>query len=180
MSRRLRHGDWLLTLPLAAIGIGYLYFFFLPAKSEIARRRAVLATRKADIDRSRPLTIAAFQTEEELEKTDNFVTGWMQHNDNDAASVLAKISQRVQESGVQTIRFDPQPTDRLQAIRQTPLQLGTVGSFAQLFQMLRGLEALPAAVWIDRLTIRAPAKPGEILENETSLVVFTVNRNKSD
>jgi Tfp pilus assembly protein PilO len=176
----MRHGNWLLTLPLAAIGIGYLYFFFLPAKAEITRRRAELATRKAEIDRSRPLKIAVFEKEEEVEMTESFVTNWMNHNDNDAASVLAKISQRVQESGVQTIRFDPQPTSQLQTIKQTPLQLGTVSNFAQLFHMLRGLEALPATLWIDRLTIRAPAKKGELLESEASLVVFAVNRNNSD
>jgi len=180
MSRRLHHGNWVLTLSLVAVGIGYLYFFFLPAKAEIAGRRAELENRKAEIDRSRPLSITVFETEEELEKTETFVTDWMQRNDNDAASVLAKISQQVQESGAQTIRFDPQPTTRLQAIKQSPLQLGTVSNFAQLFQMLRRLEALPATLWIDRLTIRAPAKKGELLESETSLVIFAVNQNNSD
>ncbi|NIL99023.1 MAG: type 4a pilus biogenesis protein PilO [Planctomycetales bacterium] len=180
MNGKRRYGNWLLTLGLAAIGIGYLLVFFLPAKAQLARRRAELKACKAEIDRTRPLSIAIFQKEEELEKTESFVTRWMQENDNDAASVLAKISQSVQESGVQIVRFDPQTTTSLQTIRQTPLQLGTLGNFAQMFHMLRQLEALPATVWIDRLAIQAPAKEGALLESETNVVIFAVNQSKSD
>ncbi|NIL98852.1 MAG: hypothetical protein GTO53_12965 [Planctomycetales bacterium] len=46
--------------------------------------------------------------------------------------------------------------------------------------MLQSLEAMPAALWIERLSIRAPVKPGELLESEADVVIFAVNRNNSD
>jgi len=179
MIGQLRQGNWLLTLPLAAVGIGYLYFFFLPAKAEIARRRTELASRTAQIDQLRPLKIAIFEKETEVEAAEKFVADWTRRNENGAA-VMAEINQKVNDSGAQTIRFDRQPTTRLRAVQQTPLQLGTAGNFAQLFELLRGLEALPATLWIDQLTIRAPAKQGEPLASEVNLVIFGVNRDNSD
>jgi hypothetical protein len=94
--------------------------------------------------------------------------------------VLADISREVYGSGVKTIRFDPQPTSKLQTVKQTPLVLGTTGTFAEHFDMLQRLESLPASMWIEQLSIRAPTTEGENLESELSLAIFTVNRDISD
>ncbi len=175
-----RRGNWFITLPLAVIGLGYLYFFFLPAKRDILKLRVELETRKAEIERSRPLKATVFDRETQLRATEEYVEQWKRTNDDDAASVLALISQVTQDAGVQTIRFDPQPTVKLKSLTQTPLHLGTTGSFASLFALMQRLESLPARVRIERLTLRAPAKPGNSLESEVNLVISTVNPNISD
>ena len=180
MIRRIRRGNWLLTLPLVAIGVCYLYFLFLPTKLEIHRLRGELKKKQLEITQAQPMKLALFEKQQEFEEAEEFVSGWMKQNENEAASVLADISREVQASGVQTIRFDPQPTTRMRSLKKTPLVLGTEGTFAQHFDMLRRLEALPATVWIEKFSLQAPTSSGEYTSSEVSLAIFAVNRDISD
>jgi Tfp pilus assembly protein PilO len=180
MKEIFNKGNWLLTLPLAAVGVVYLYFLFLPAQREIDRLRSDLQAQRQSVTQLHEREKKIYETNEELQRAVQFVAEWKQKNKADAASVLAQISDEVEKSGVQTMRFDPEATDRFETLRKTPLMLGTQGDFQQVFRMLQQLEALPSTIWIEHFHIETAERDGRPLSNEVNLAIFTGNAENSD
>lgn len=180
MKEIFNKGNWLLTLPLAAVGVVYLYFLFLPAQHEIDRLRNDLQAQRQSVTELHVRQRKIYETNEDLQRAERFVGDWKQSNRDDAASVLAQISDEVEKSGVQTIRFDPEATVRFETLRKTPLMLGTQGDFQQVFHMLRQLEALPATIWIEHFHVEAAERGEHPLSNEVTLAIFTGNAENSD
>ncbi len=180
MKEIFKKGNWLVTLPLAAVGVVYLYFLFLPAQREIDRLRGDLRAERQSVTELHERQRKIFETNEDLQRAERYVTEWKQNNTDDAASVLAQISDEVEKSGVQTIRFDPEATQRFETLRKTPLVLGTQGDFQQVFRMLQQLEALPSAIWIEHFHVEASGRGEHPLSNEVTLAIFTGNAENSD
>ena len=83
-------------------------------------------------------------------------------------------------AGTTTSRFDPQRLVRHETICEIPLAIGCTGSFAQICGFLRGLEGLPATIWVEDLEIQQASETGKDVHCELNLVVFSSNSEDSD
>ena len=179
--KRLR-GNWLLTVPLAGLTILYVVVFDLPARRASRALRDELQASQ-DFVAGGPLIMAQINDAQmQLQQADGFAAVWRETAPagTGSAVLLGEISRLSRDSGTHTIRLEPATGIEHEELRRMPLTLLCVGSFEEIFRLLRGIEALPHSVWIDDLRIeRKDAKQAD-LQCELRLVAFTDKSKISD
>ena len=180
MIRTLKKGNWLLTLPLVIVGIAYLYYLFLPGKAEINRLRAEVKAKQRQVSDANFIKLEIHKTQQKIDQTRQYIEKSRAQQAHEPSRVLASIGDEVQRSGVRASTFDPQPSIRHEAVKQTELALGVDGQFAEIFDMLRRLESLNANIRIQQLTIKAVEKMPNTLSSKVTLAIFSVNRDNSN
>jgi len=190
-----KRGSWIVTIPVILVSVAYLYFFFLPSKRKIAAVRAEIAAKQAYLSEAVTRAAEIHEVETELAAAQAYRRQCRADcpHSGDVGRLFGEINRRARQSGVDLTRFEPNPAEELASLDRIALRLGSQGSFAQVFELLRGLEELPATLWIDsfRLTARrgpagmigsaaATAMPSARVESELSLAIFATKDGDSD
>ena len=155
MSKLPPRSSWLITIGLAAVSVGYLYFVFMPSRRDIEKLREELSQKQAYLSQQPGLKVSLAAVEAELETTQKYVAGWRQHAPvaGELSALYGDIHRQVQLAGVKVEKFDPQTETTMETLRKIPVQLTAEGTFAQLHALLRGLEQMPACPWVEGLRI---------------------------
>jgi Tfp pilus assembly protein PilO len=121
-------------------------------------------------------------TQEQIRETRQFVEAWQQTAPagSGSSALLGDISRLAKVAGIRTTRFEPAAIVEQQQLRKTPLTIGCSGSFAQIYQLLLGIEKLPQTVWLDELRIERKEKAKSDLQCELRLVIFADKSKISD
>lgn len=181
MSRKLR-GNWLITVPLVGLTVGYVWLFDLPARRLKTQLRSELAASQA-IAAQGPLVLAQIaQAETQLSRTNEFVRDWRENSPSGAGSavLLGKISRLACDAGTRTTRLEPAKSEDREELRTLALTLVCQGNFAQAFELLRSIEGMPQSIWVDSVRIERKAGSGENVQCELKLAVFVDKSEISD
>jgi len=182
MNRAASRGGWLVTLSLVAGSIAYLVFVFLPGQKLTAELNAQIEEKQAYLARVETITAALIEGEKELQRTNEYREQWRTNapNATHISEFFAKIHDVERTSGVEVLRFEPRRVLARECVAEVPLSLGCAGTFAQVFTLLRGLEQLPADVWVKKMRLEKEASDRNYVQCEMDLVIFADNCEKSD
>ena len=181
VGQKLR-GNWLITVPLVGLTVGYVWLFHMPARRTCTQLRSELAMSQASVAQG-PLILAQIaQTETQLAKANEFVEDWRESSPPSAGSavLLGEISRLARDAGTRTTRLEPVKSEDREELRTLALTLVCQGSFEQAFELLRGIEGMPQSIWIDEVRIERKAGKGEGVQCEVKLAVFAGKSKISD
>jgi type IV pilus assembly protein PilO len=180
--KRPSRGNWLVTAPLVGLTVGFLFVFYLPNKKALRELSNELELKQQVVAQSNQTAAQMLATEQQVRETRQFVEAWREiaPAGSGSSALLGDISRLAKAAGVRTTRFEPSPAVEHQQLRQTPLAIGCGGSFAQVYQLLLGIEKLPQSVWMDELKIERKEKNKGDLQCELKLVIFADKSKNSD
>ncbi len=178
--RRWQEHSWVLTIPVAAVAVAYVWFFFLPDKRIIAEQRSELEQKLAFCATSAKIGADISRAQREIEETDAYTRHWSVTSGDPAhiAAVYKSIAETAKESDVQTTRFVPDPIVKLASLERQPLRFGCRGDLESIFEMLAGLEQLNDRIWIDELVLEPTGKDDELVQCDMVLAIFASNPEK--
>ena len=173
MRTKLR-GNWLVTIPLVGLTVCYLVLFDAPARRHARQVRSELAASMAQVAQGPSILMQISQLEEQLSRSKAHVAAWEESSPptSGSAVLLGQISRLARDAGARTARLEPGSPAEHDSLRSLALTLVCTGEFEQIFEMLRGIEALPQSVWIDDLKIERKQANDEGLQCELKLAVF--------
>ncbi|MEQ8789398.1 MAG: type 4a pilus biogenesis protein PilO [Pirellulaceae bacterium] len=171
-----------ITVLLAAASVAYVFFVFLPGQKAIAKLRRELDEKQQYIVDADRLAHAIQLAEKDLRRAEDFTTAWRAAapNDGELAPILGRITGEVEACGVGIERLDRRPVKQYEEVGQIPIVLECEGSFQQIFDLTRRLEAMPQDLWITSLRIETQGKNSESVLAEVALAVFADNSEDSD
>jgi Tfp pilus assembly protein PilO len=177
-----RYGSWLVTISLAAAGILYLMFSFLPTARIVRELRDEIRLRQDFITQSDYLTASLAQAQRNLEAAKRYSTDWQQQLPSPATfpALLGRLTKQADLAGASTTHFEPQAPVEFDLLRQVPVVFEASGSYAEISRLLNGLEQMPERIWIDDMRLEAPRETGQKMQCNLKLTVFAVNSEKSD
>lgn len=175
-------GNWLITLPLVGLTVGYVWLFDLPARRTSQQLRSELEAAQTYVAQGPLIGVQTNEARSQLDKTNAFVETWRETSPGGTGSavVLGEISRLARDAGTRTTRLEPATPAEYEELRSLALTLVCLGSFEQVFELLRGIEALPQSVWIDDLRIERKQESGDDLQCELKLAVFAGKSDVSD
>ena len=100
--------------------------------------------------------------------------------DKQLADFHGRLLSLANASGTSNTRLEPQPPVESEALAQIPVRVSVTAGFAETFELLRKLEALPQAIWISDLRIEGSRAEGSKAAVQLRLDVFTDNRDISN
>ena len=182
MKTKLKHGDWIVTVPLAGLAVAYVTLVFMPGRRATAELKQQVDSKQETVTQSLGLFATLGTTNRELKQTRAYNSAWQKRapGRGEISVLHAKIRQLAEAAGTAITRFDPDYTQVHGAICETPLAVGCTGSFAQVFEFLRQLEGLPEEIWINGLTLEKIDSSAEYMSCELDLVIFASNPDNSD
>jgi type IV pilus assembly protein PilO len=182
MKPKKRRHSLLITVPVAGIAAAYLWFVFLPGKRAVAALHAEIEEKQVLVAAGPKTTALIHRVEQELQETQAFIEAGRNRagDSREVAMLYGQIAEILTKAGVVTTRFDPEATVSLALVQKTPLQLGCQGTFAQVAQVLEGLEKLRERVWIDEMSLQQMGQDRKEIECAISLAIFAANPKKSD
>lgn len=174
-----QRGNWLLTVSLAGMGVGYLLLFHVPAQRALGRLHQDLTAKQDFVAQADALLPAMRITEQQLAEATRYNARWLDAApaEGELPDLFGRINALARAAGVQGTRFEPQTPLEYQMLRSVTIAAGYSGSFAQLWQFLSELEGLSQAVWVKNLQFEGPGKYGQDVHCEMAVVVFV---DKSD
>ena len=177
-----RRGSWFVTVPLAVIAVAYVMLFFLPGNRAIDQLGEQIEQKQQYIAQAATLTTALQVAQEELEKVRQYNETWQTHApaQGETSALHATINTLAVASGTDVTRLDPEEVILYDKVRQAPLSVECTGSFGEVFEFLRGLEGLPAEIWVDLVNLEKLEQTRESVKCELTLVVFANNPENSD
>ena len=182
MSSPFRQSSWTVTLPLAAIAVAYVSLVWLPGRRAIREVQDQVETKRQFVTQATGLSQALALSQRELDKAEVVVARWEQAAPRKRAipALYGKINALAKDAGLAIARFDPQPFVVHEKIEEIPIAVGCSGRFAQVFDFLRGIEMLPATVWVESIRLEKTDKDAKDVRCELDLVVFSDNPQSSD
>jgi Tfp pilus assembly protein PilO len=166
--------SWMVTAALAAAAVAYVALIFVPGQRAIAKLRAEVGEKQQHVLQADGLTLPIRQAELRLASTREYSTQW--HASAPGASDLvgcySRLADEAKSAGVYVKRLDPQPAVEMQMICQHPLTITFEGTFPQVFDLVRRIEALPQTIWVRDLRVSAGDGGSETLQAEMSLTIF--------
>lgn len=173
---------WVFALAVTAAVAGYVLLFFFPGQRATANLRRELEEQLQFVKNCEALPAQIAATHAELARTREFVHAWKHSapTEHRLAHLFVDITRRAEVSQTQIVRFDPQPVDKMARLDRIPLELACEGTFAALFQFLKGLEELDADVWIELLDCQPVAVGSSRLRCELRLSLFADQPENSD
>jgi len=181
-EKKIRRGSWVVTVPVVAVAVAYVVWFFLPQSKAIGELKDQTAEKQTYVENSGGLPAALEAARVELEKTQGYNAVWKKHapKQRELAALFGRINHLAKEAGTVTTRFDPEPLRQNRYLREIPLTMGCRGTTAQVFEFIRGLESLPLAIWIEKVKIEKANGLAGFVNCEISLIVFAGNPEDSD
>jgi Tfp pilus assembly protein PilO len=174
--------SWLITGIVAASAIAYVFLVFLPGQRSIQAVRSQLNERRQQILQADALIGPLTQAARRLDHTRQVNSEWQAAAPSHTrlTEKFASLSAAATQSGVTIVRFDPQPPQELQLLALHGLVVQFQGDFAQVFDFLRRIEALPGTIWMPTLRISADSHSGKTLSGELTLTIFVDRADYSD
>ena len=175
-------GSWLVTLPMAAIAIGFVTLVFLPGQRRTQALRDELHLKQEFILAAGKLGAQLHELNGELAETRKYNSRWRGRATSSAriTALYGQIAQLAQDAGVTTTRFAPGAPTEVERLRRIPLDVVCHGSFAQIQAFLAALEACPQPVWLNDLKLEANSEYGGSARCELALATFVDDSEKSD
>lgn len=182
MPSPIKHGNWTLTLPLAALGLAYLFLYFLPAQRTLDSLSEDLSREQDTVGQADALFPAIASSEQQLSKSRNYNNRWVDTapSESELPSLFAKVNALSKAAGIATTHLTPQPAVQYEKIRMVSLAAGYRGSFAQICRFLGDLESLPEAIWIDQVQLEGKSQSGKDITCKVNFVVFVDKTDDSD
>ena len=181
-NEKSKKGGWVVTVPMAACAIAFLVFVFLPGAKQFGAKRAELDNKRAYITLSSDQLVQLQQAEKDLTATRAYNDIWRQRvpDERNLAALFGQLNSGCQAAGVGILRFEPKEATTYSSVSQVPVLLETKGSYAQLMEMLVGLESLPAPLWVESLHLDFSDKSGGDATCQTTLAAFADLINDSN
>jgi len=182
MADKMRRGNWMVTVPLAAGAVLYLLLVFLPGRRAIGELQSQLELKENTVARAVEVTTSLQIARRDYDQASLYEQQWRKRlpGEQMLAAAYGKIVAQAKAAGVVLTRFDPQDAAALQTIRRIPLQLGCEGSYAQIHGFLQGLETLPTIIWLDNVKLERSTSVGKSVKGELVISVFADNPEFSD
>lgn len=182
MNAITQRSAWLITAPVALLVVGYVAFFFWPARKELARLREQLATTRSSISDASLLAVKLPIVQDELKETTEHTAAWMENipEADGVVEVFGKISELAKTAGTTPSRFAPSPAIEDRFLRRVPLALTCTGEFGEIRQFLQDLEALPQLIWVDEVHIEPFQQNSELARCELKITLFGRQSENSD
>lgn len=182
MPSPINHGNWTLTLPLAGLGLAYLFLYFLPAQRTLDSLNEDLRREQDTVGQADALFPAIASAEQQLSKSRKYNDRWVEiaPSESELPSLFAKVNALSKAAGITTTRLTPQPVVQYEKIRMVALAAGYRGSFDQICRFLGDLESIPEAIWIDQVQMEGKSHSGKDITCEVSFVVFVDKTDDSD
>jgi Tfp pilus assembly protein PilO len=169
-----RPKTWLITGLLASGALAYVVFIFLPGQRAISKIRADVEERRQQIMQAQTLTSTVAAARLRLASARDVGRQWRTGAPRQAQLIthFASLTQQAEEAGVAIERLDPVPAVELNLIAQQNVSMQFRGRFAEVFDFLRRLEALPGTLWIRELRLHLNQEDGNTLRGELTLTIF--------
>jgi Tfp pilus assembly protein PilO len=177
-----RRNSLIVTIPLVAVAIAWVFLVFLPIHKAIGR----LQEQSRDMQQYREQSYARLpvlkRTGRGLADIRRTIARW---NDttpsrHELTVLLGKLTALARSAGLQITRFDPEPVVAHDRLGQAPLSMRVTGPFASVFGFLAKVESLPRIIWVDDLEIEKPEKTGENVSCSLRLSIFVDKSDISD
>ena len=177
-----KKSSWVVTILVAVLAMGYVWFVFLPGKRTIETLYQELLDKQMYAAQYGTIVAQTRGVTEEMRQAIDYVqqTETLLESSSDVSKLYAAIADVAQAAGVVTTRFSPESPVRLQRLQRLPLKVGYRGKFQDVRRVLEGLERLPHRIWVDDLSLEQDSENKEALVCELSLVVFAKISEKSD
>jgi Tfp pilus assembly protein PilO len=173
---------WLVATVL--IGGMMLYFFavFLPTRRAMAALRLESEQQRAFVLQHGGAGAKIALAEQELATTRQFIDQWHLAAPQEArlSLLFGDLTRHADGAGVQIVRFEPQQALRMNVLDRIPVEMACEGSFDQIFELIKRLEALPVDFWITSLRIEPVTAGSPRLRCELTLAFFAGRREISD
>jgi Tfp pilus assembly protein PilO len=182
MKEKLAKGGWVVTIPVSLMALAYVTLFFLPRMRAISDVRQQLRQREDFISQADKLQPTNDRVAKELHETQEYCETWRSRavDERQLEALFSKIGQLAEGNGARILRFEPQPAVTHARLRTIPILFNFSAPFASVQQLARGLEELPASIWVDHLKIENADQDGKSVKVEMKLVLFADNPEKSD
>jgi hypothetical protein len=182
MTLPVKHGNWTLILPLAGLGLAYLFLFFLPSQRLFDSLGKDLSKQLDAVSRADVLIPAIALTTRQLDASCTYNRRWIEAtpSESELPHLFAKVNALAKAAGITTTRLSPQPAVQYEKIRSVTLTAGYRGSFSQVCRFLCDLESISESIWIDQVQMEGDGKNGKDISCEVSLVVFVDKTDESD
>jgi Tfp pilus assembly protein PilO len=176
-----KQGTWMVTVPVAALAAGYVYFFFLPNQKAIDAMQRDYAARQAAVVDAESLVPAIEAATTALEETRKTSTAWKDSapSEEQLNELFGGITGLAKVAGTTPSRFEPQAVVVDETLQRVPVVLGCSGQFSQTMQFLRDLENLPQTIWVESGRWEVDEEGGDV-GCELVLGIFADNSEKSD
>jgi len=177
-----RCGNWIVTLSIIAAAAIYLTLVWLPGRRTIKAMQAQLGNKQQFIDQATDMPTALVAAQRELQENEAAVAQWENAapRRKELPTLYGDINALAKDAGLAITRFDPQPFQTHEQIREIPLTIGCTGTFAQVFDFLREVESMPATIWSKLLRIEKIEGTRGDVQCELDLVIFSNNPQNSD
>jgi len=182
MKPKNSQNTWLATLAAAGLALAYLFLVFLPKQRAMQGLSEELDQNRQYVATAGSVAAAMEIAHGELERTRAFNAGWKNAAPPEAelAGLFGKVNALAGACGATPLRFDPDPTVKMQTVRLVPVAVGCTGTFGQIAGFLLELENLPQTIWAESLQLEVSGKPGDSVKCEIDLTIFADNPVDSD
>jgi Tfp pilus assembly protein PilO len=176
-----RRGNWLLTSALAGLTVVYFAFAYFPARKAMTAMSAELELKRQQVLSSAGLPHEILAVRERLAGAEQYLAQQRQAAAaSGSAMLLGNISAIASNAGVRTTRFEPAAAVAGEQLVQFPLLIVCAGSFAQIFELVEGVERLQQPVSIEELHIETRGTAEGELNCQLKLAAFNDKSNISD
>ncbi len=168
---------------LAIVGlVVYGALIFLPRRTHISDVRNHIADKRLSVAQSGATVAEIARISEELAEAKPVVAEWFTSApaQDGPTAVFREITQLAKSTGIRNLRLEPAPVEHLVVLWRSPLELTAEGTFLQLFEFLRGLEAISPCVQTASLRIESIREESRILRMSVTLTVFAPKSEFSD
>jgi Tfp pilus assembly protein PilO len=175
-------GRWAVCAAAAATVAAFMFFVYLPMRGETDELRKQLADQREYVMHADRLRATIDSTERDLIKIRKQNDAWRETapDESELSALYGTIHRTARLTGTLITRFEPQPPVTMDVLRQTPVAMTSVGTYASIAQTLLGIERLPATLWVDELRLTPLREDAQRVQCEVKLVVLADNPEFSD
>ena len=174
---RFRRGSWLVTILLVAVAAIHMTLIFIPGYKNIARLRSEIESRRLYIDNSDATSAKLAAAQQDLLEVRSYIDNWQRaaNSAHRLPLLYGNVNELSKKAGTVTTKFEPQMLIEMASLREIPIHLACVGTFAQIHELIRSLENMPQTTWIYSLQLSRAGTNSETVSAEISLVVVSDN-----
>ena len=172
----------MVTTLLAGSSLAYVGFIFLPGQNAVAESRAELREQQMFIVQSERLSMQIKEAQEKLNEANQYGVDWRARarTERGISALFGDITKEAAEAKIVLRRFDPQPSEKLNVVFRLPISVAYEGTFHQIYDFVKRIEALPDSIWVTDLQLRKERENSDILHAEMELTVFADNFSNSE
>lgn len=173
---------WMMLLPLAAMTLAYLNFFFFPYNEKIEAARQELAARRNAVSRGGELADATLAAQARLHEVTEYIEQCEARliPSGGVHELFGAINDQMTRTDVTPTHMEPARPVKLETLEQIPVTLSCKGDFQKIWSFLVTLDQQKQLFWFDRLSLQPARGDGQGLECSLDLVVFTSRAEISD